>query len=410
MKLESEEKMPRFETEDRSEELRLIRQIAMSGVQEEAFFVCNQELIQRRLHEWSDSLPGVQPFFDLSCNDSPSVLRLLADMGVGFSCKTKQQIETVQSLNPDLRVLYDSGLKMASHLRAADSHGVKLYVVDNEGELQRIKKATKDPRIILRLSTTSSLDRYEELIEAAADLGLKVIGVRLDEASCKLIALGRLVFAAGKKKGFTMTFFDVGRVADATEVLNTLKSQFLDHLPLLELIGHVDESVLASAFTLATRILAKRSTKLTYIINDGVFGSFGPLLSEDKIELTPIGLTFDEERSEEAKQRAELWGPSGDELDVIGKGFELSGSLDEGDWIVFPNMGSVARGNFSVIPVLDGPGDTNPELWVFLSKFSSRSPSPTEDSYNGDFSSLRIDELLEDVFTSIGAEDETMLK
>ena len=46
-----------------SEEMRLIRQIAESGLQQDAFYVCNQETILRNIGSWMDAFPGVKPLF-----------------------------------------------------------------------------------------------------------------------------------------------------------------------------------------------------------------------------------------------------------------------------------------------------------------------------------------------------------
>ena len=81
-------------------------------------------------------------FSDVTSNDCSYIVKLLSDLGLGFSCNTKTQLETVLSdkVEPD-RILFDYGLKMASHMKFAVNHNVRRMVVENEAELRRCLKA-----------------------------------------------------------------------------------------------------------------------------------------------------------------------------------------------------------------------------------------------------------------------------
>lgn len=52
--------------------------------------------INELLDIWCDYLPRVQPFYAVSCNDDPILLKVLSDNPmVGFQCTTKQNVEKV---------------------------------------------------------------------------------------------------------------------------------------------------------------------------------------------------------------------------------------------------------------------------------------------------------------------------
>ena len=39
--------------------------------------------------KWKASLPSIQPFYAVKCNDDVMVLKTLAAMGTGFDCSSK---------------------------------------------------------------------------------------------------------------------------------------------------------------------------------------------------------------------------------------------------------------------------------------------------------------------------------
>ena len=54
-----------------------------------AFFVADLGAIVRKHFCFLKCLPRVQPFYTVKCNSSPGVLKVLAQLGLGFSCANK---------------------------------------------------------------------------------------------------------------------------------------------------------------------------------------------------------------------------------------------------------------------------------------------------------------------------------
>ena len=87
--------------------------------------------------------------------------------------------------------LIDRLIKQASHIKHAESHGVRMMTFDNTDELQKIKAYCPDAQLVLRILTDDSkslcklgtkfgarLDRVGELLGLAKRLELDVIGIR----------------------------------------------------------------------------------------------------------------------------------------------------------------------------------------------------------------------------------------
>lgn len=54
-----------------------------------AFFVADLGAVVRKHFCLLKCLPRVRPFYTVKCNSSPGVLKVLAELGLGFSCANK---------------------------------------------------------------------------------------------------------------------------------------------------------------------------------------------------------------------------------------------------------------------------------------------------------------------------------
>lgn len=54
-----------------------------------AFFVADLGAVVRKHFCFLKCLPRVRPFYTVKCNSSPGVLKVLAELGLGFSCANK---------------------------------------------------------------------------------------------------------------------------------------------------------------------------------------------------------------------------------------------------------------------------------------------------------------------------------
>ncbi len=55
----------------------------------DAFFVVDLGQALHRHSMWKTSLPNIQPFYAVKCNEDPLLLKTLAALGTGFDCASK---------------------------------------------------------------------------------------------------------------------------------------------------------------------------------------------------------------------------------------------------------------------------------------------------------------------------------
>lgn len=376
--------------------------IALAEDNEDAFFVADLADVVKKHQKWTSLLPQVEPHYAVKCNDDPAVLQVLANLGTGFDCASKAEINKVlqMGVNPS-RIIYANPCKQTSHIKFAAKHGIKMMTFDNSIELDKVKAVHPDAELVLRLLPPDAkaqcqlgmkygchLRDVKQLLEKAKELELKVIGISFHvgsgcydaKAFSVAVADARTAFNIGKTVGYKMNFLDIGGGFPGQENPNIsfeeicveLNKSLGEHFPAstgVRIISEPGRYFVASAYHLAVNVIAKRAVSrdkpiavddedqvdpepLTaddepsymYYVNDGVYGSFNCLLY-DHASVTPTLLK--DQGSE--KFSSSVWGPTCDGLDCILEQTMLP-QLEVGDYILFQDMGAYtmcAASNFN---------------------------------------------------------------
>ncbi|KAI9724526.1 MAG: Ornithine decarboxylase [Candelaria pacifica] len=352
--------------------------------EEDAFFVADLGEVYRQHLRWKMNLPRVRPFYAVKCNPDPQVLRLLAECGTGFDCASKAEIELVLSMgvHPS-RIIYAQPCKTKSYVRYAAKERVKQMTFDNADELYKTKQLFPDAELFLRIATDDSaslcrlslkfgapLDSTQGLLDLAKELDLNVVGVSFHvgsgasdpEAFTKAVRDARLVFDQAEEVGFEMHTLDVGGgfTGDTFETMADVLSVALDDYfpPNVRIIGEPGRFYVASAFTLACNVIARRTVTdpiapnaFMVYLNDGVYGNFSSIMFDHQNPVPLVlknGKNFLYEKDTSAYATGELttysvWGPTCDGIDCIAASCAFPQILDVGDWMYFKEMGAYTK-------------------------------------------------------------------
>ncbi|EAS30032.3 ornithine decarboxylase [Coccidioides immitis RS] len=350
--------------------------------EEDPFYVADLGEVYRQHIRWKMNLGRVKPFYAVKCNPDPQVLRLMAHLGNGFDCASKAEIDYVLAAGVDpSRIIYAHPCKTKSYLRYAAQQGVKQMTFDNADELYKIKTMCPDAELFLRILTDdsaslcrlsmkfgASLTVTRSLLELAKDLGLNVVGVSFHVGSgaedptafVKAVEDARFVFDQASDIGHDLKVLDVGGgFCDETfERFAAALSDALDTYfpPHIRVIAEPGRYYVASAFTLAANVIARRDVSPAasdsdsatgpaemYMIylNDGVYGNFSNIVFDHQHPVAQI-LTKDDMASTHPVEYS-IWGPTCDGIDVISKRVTLNGVLGVGNWLYFENMGAYTQ-------------------------------------------------------------------
>ncbi|TKX26235.1 ornithine decarboxylase [Elsinoe australis] len=376
---------------------------------EDAFFVADMGHVYRQHLRWKKNLKRVKPHYAVKCNPDPEVLRLLAELGTGFDCASKAEIEQVLRLgvSPD-RIIYAQPCKTKSFVRYAAKEHVRQMTFDNADELYKIKDIYPQAKLFLRILTDdsaslcrlslkfgASLDTTADLLALAKELDLDVVGVAFHvgsgasdpEAFLKAVRDARFVFDQAAALGYDLKTLDVGGgfVSETFDDMAAVLSTALDAYfpPSVRVIGEPGRFYVSSAFTIACNVIARRAVEdkelgtRSYMLymNDGVYGNFSSIMFDHQHPVPQVlkagkRTFFDSAENKadacahDAGKRAieySIWGPTCDGIDCISESWSSSFTLDVGDWLYFEEMGAYTKCSATKF---NGFSDTHDTIYV----------------------------------------------
>lgn len=205
-------------------------------------------------------------------------------------------------------------MKMASHVQYALQNNVNVMTFDSAFELHKIKRLFPDAQLVLRIRCEAKKaacplglkfgcdphTEAPEIIRQVAVEGLNLIGISFHVGSgCseppvfrRAILAARSLFDLGESLGFKMNLLDIGggfpgnsHTTELLQEIATIVNLALDEFfpdPRVKVISEPGRFFVASAYTLACNIYAKKSVKVAdtenrktmYYITDGLYGSF----------------------------------------------------------------------------------------------------------------------------------------
>uniref|UniRef100_A0A480YI19 Antizyme inhibitor 2 isoform 4 n=1 Tax=Sus scrofa TaxID=9823 RepID=A0A480YI19_PIG len=324
-----------FSTRDLLEELTLGASQATTD-KVAAFFLADLGAVVRKHFYFLKCLPRVRPFYAVKCNSSPGVLKVLAELGLGFSCANKAEMELVQHIGvPTSKIIYANPCKQIAQIKYAAKHGVQLLSFDNEMELAKVVKSHPSAKMVLCIATDdshslshlsfkfgASLKSCRHLLENAKKNHMEVVGVSFHigsgcpdpQAYAQSIADARLVFEMGAELGHRMHILDLGggfpgvegakvRFEEIASVINSALDLYFPEGCGIDILAKLGRYYVTSAFTLAVSIIAKKEVLLdqpgreeetgsapktiVYHLGEGVYGIFNSVLFDNTCP-TPV--------------------------------------------------------------------------------------------------------------------------
>jgi len=233
------------------------------------------------------------------------LLKLLAFLGAGFDCASKNEIQSVLDLGVSpSRIIYANPCKQASMIRYAYKSGVEYMTFDNETELYKIKENHPNAKIVLRIITNDAdavcrfsmkfgadMETSLKLVETAYQLNLDLVGVSFHVGSGQMspkafsesISNARQLFDYAREQfNIKMHLLDLGggypgssdsgdlfsaitkeinRALDKyfpVDLFEQINGDMMDDERKLKIIAEPGRYYACSAFTLCVSVIAKR--------------------------------------------------------------------------------------------------------------------------------------------------------
>jgi len=259
----------------------------------DAFFVGDMGDVVQKYKLWTSQLPRVEPFYAVKCNDDTTVLAVLAQLGTGFDCASKGEIQKVLELKvPQSRIIYANPCKQSSHIKYAAANNVEYMTFDNEMELHKIKAIHPGAKMVVRILPPANTKcqcqlgmkfgchpkKVPHLLRVAKELDMDVVGVSFHVGSgcydamaySAAVASARAVFGLAKNEGFHFNLLDIGGgfpgqknvklpFEEICSVLRPALDMYFPENMNVRIIAEPGRFFVASAFTLTLNVIAKRA-------------------------------------------------------------------------------------------------------------------------------------------------------
>lgn len=276
-----------------------------SSIENDPFYIVDLEDICNKHINWITRLPRVEPHYAVKCNTDEMLLKLLAYLGAGFDCASKNEIQRVLDIGVSPhRIIFANPCKQASNIKYAYKKGVDYMTFDNEYELYKIKECHANAKVVLRMITNdkdaicqfsmkfgADIPTAYKLIKTALELDLDLVGISFHCGSGQMdplsfsesISNARHLFDYARENfGCKMHLLDIGGGypgdSNGIELFNSISAEinksleeyfseaYFDQIngteeKKLKIIAEPGRYYACSAFTLCVNVIAKRVMK-----------------------------------------------------------------------------------------------------------------------------------------------------
>lgn len=343
--------------------------------------ILRPEVTRRNTERFAASFPG-DVMYAVKCNPDPIFLRAMYNGGVRrFDVASIAEIRLISGLFPDAKCYYMHPIKTPEAIREAYvNYGVRAYVLDHPGELEKILQVTNnapDLELYVRIAVPKgnvatdfstkfgakpdiAADLVRECRKHAVRLGIsfhvgtqctdvEVYSKAVDYTAKVIRDSGVEVESLDLGGGFPASL-DPKNPPPAIEVYCTVIKDALlrNRLESKEILCEAGRGLVASGGSLVVRVEGRKDDLL--YINDGTYG--GMFEAGGNVGLAyPVHII----RREDMPSGAELTafrfaGPTCDSVDMMKGPFMLPADIKAGDWIRIDQLGAygeVSRTDFN---------------------------------------------------------------
>ncbi|NQX12035.1 type III PLP-dependent enzyme [Microbacteriaceae bacterium VKM Ac-2855] len=335
-------------------------------------FVLDPRRVADQLRTLQRELPGVELHYATKALPHPAVIDAVVAAGASFELAGRGEVSLLQQRGVDLsRCLHTHPMTTTADLTAAYVAGVRRFVIDSPGQLERFRGFPPDVSLLIRLSFPNprsksdlsakfgaDIGQVAALVRRALALGIRVSGfsfhvgsqsleprvfARAIDTTLRLAAALEIEFdtrfdtldiGGGFAVGYDEPVPDIGRVAATVR-------RALRNVPgRMRVLAEPGRFVAAPAMTLVSTVIGvneRRDGRWLYL-DDGVYGGYSNIPAED-VHALIFAASELVDGATAALRPVTLAGPTCDSVDVIARHLPLP-PLRIGSMLVSPMMGA----------------------------------------------------------------------
>lgn len=338
------------------------------------YLVVDTNRLRQTCRAFREAFPGDGVYFSMKANNTPEVLRVIAEEGINFDAASWGEIQILKGLgiSPE-RIVFNAPTKLPEDVRSAYRFGVRTFAFDSWYELDKLARLAPGSNVIARVAVDNEgsgwpLDRKfgvepseaVAMFQRAVILGLKPFGTtfhvgsqnRQPEAWAHALDRCADVWKKLEEKGIYLEVVDVGGgfpteytapVPSIEETAEVIRSAVHRLFPAgTRVIAEPGRCLVADAGFTVTRIvnLAERNGDLWLYVDNGVYHGLLEPAMEDGFRFSVLALPGGPAPKSSSTRNFVLAGATCDSFDTIMEDVELPENLIPGDLICFLNTGA----------------------------------------------------------------------
>lgn len=369
-----------------------INDLCSSPSCEDSFHIVDVGLIAERFSLWQENFPNIVPYYAVKTNNDYVMTSVLASLGIGFDCASKNEIEQIISHGVDpSRIIFAHPRKPASAIHYANEMGVNLLTFDSIDELHKLLKLYPQANLVLRIKTDDAMSvsplsqkfgatmkESYEILDEGFSKGAHIIGIAFHVGSncIHLESYQKAIFDAAALFHYSderwnkkLSLLDLGGGWPGTDdqsfiIIAELINELLPiYFPKgTKYIAEPGRFFASQTTTLVMKVLGKKKleteNKIQYYLTNGAYGFFisSIYFNHDQEKISTEGWIF-KPLSKKAPSnqlfQTLLWGPTCDSGDKIVDGLLLP-EMEAEDFLAVENAGSYTKSletAFNGIPI-----------------------------------------------------------
>lgn len=347
------------------EQLRQIAEIYGTPV-----LVMDLNVIKQNYMNLVENIRNCKVYYAVKANSHVEIVKLLRDLGSHFDVASRGEIEKLLSLGVEPhRMSFGNTIKKLEDIKFAYDHGIRMFAVDSEMELEKIAMVAPGSDIYVRISTNgmeddadwpltrkfgTSVSHAIELVKYAKTLGLNPIGLSFHVGSQNYnpenwrtaIREASVVFEEAKEFGINLSMINTGggmpvkyvrdipTVKQIAKVINEAVEEYLgDNITVIVEPGR---SMVGNAGIMITKVIlrSKKGEENWLYLDAGVFHGLTETIQNIRYRITVDG------KEDEELDTFVLAGPTCDSVDVMYYDAQLPKSTTLGDIVYFHTAGA----------------------------------------------------------------------
>ncbi|MCX8026310.1 MAG: type III PLP-dependent enzyme [Thermodesulfovibrionales bacterium] len=313
------------------------------------YLLVNKDVVINKIKQIGKGVEGSKVYYAVKANPDIEILKLLAEMDIGFEIASEGELELLKSLSvgPE-RIISSNPIKTFKFLISARDYGVRYFAYDSYSEVDKIARYVPNSLVYVRLSVSNEgsewplskkfgveIDEAANLLEYARDKGLLPVGLTFHVGSqCNnaynwhmAIEKSRELWDLARQRGIDLKVLNIGGgypirytkdVVGIESIEKRISQSIRQKFPEgVEVFIEPGRAVVGDAGVFVSTVIgkAKRGNEDWLYIDVGVFNGLMESIGGIKYSYV-VG-------SRNPVKRWTIAGPSCDSFDVIDKEVEL---------------------------------------------------------------------------------------